>query len=114
MLASDPVGSFAEITLPPVKGGSTQRPGNQNPVIPEMAHQVCFHVIGTDVTVGLAGGAGQLQQNPFGSLIAQCLITTTGHLERTTRLSTVRCVQGITANPAAGQARLESNAAVPV
>lgn len=38
-------------------------PGKVNPVIPEVTNQVCFKVIGNDMTVSFAAGAGQLQLN---------------------------------------------------
>jgi aspartate ammonia-lyase len=33
-------------------------PGKVNPVIPEMVNQVCFDIIGGDVTVTMAAEAG--------------------------------------------------------
>ena len=41
-----------------------------NPVIPEVVNQVCFDVIGGDVTVTMAAEAGQLQLNAFEPIIA--------------------------------------------
>jgi aspartate ammonia-lyase len=40
-------------------------PGKVNPVIPEVVNQVCFQVIGNDLTVTMAAEAGQLQLNVF-------------------------------------------------
>jgi aspartate ammonia-lyase len=39
-------------------------PSKVNPVIPEVVNQVCFHVVGNDVTITLAAEAGQLQHQP--------------------------------------------------
>ena len=38
-------------------------PSKVNPVIPEVVNQVCFHVVGNDLTITLAAEAGQLQLN---------------------------------------------------
>ena len=50
--------------------GSSIMPGKVNPVIPEVVNQVCFDVIGADVTVTMAAEAGQLQLNAFEPIIA--------------------------------------------
>ena len=39
-------------------------PGKVNPVIPEVVNQVCFNIIGNDVTVTMAAEAGQLSSMP--------------------------------------------------
>ena len=54
--------------------GSSIMPGKVNPVIPEVVNQVCFDVIGGDVTVTMAAEAGQLQLNVFEPVIAYRLL----------------------------------------
>jgi aspartate ammonia-lyase len=49
-------------------------PGKVNPVIPEVVNQVCFLVIGSDLTVTMAAEAGQLQLNVMEPVIAACLL----------------------------------------
>ena len=49
--------------------------GKVNPVIPEMVNQVCFDIIGGDVTVTMAAEAGQLQLNMFEPIIAFRLLS---------------------------------------
>src|SRR5205085_10850877 len=61
LLASGPRTGLAEIVLPAVQPGSSIMPGKVNPSIPEMVNQVCFQVIGNDVTVAAAAEAGRLQ-----------------------------------------------------
>ena len=61
---------FGEINLPPMQPGSSIMPGKVNPVIPEVVNQVCFDVIGGDITVTMAAEAGQLQLNVFEPVIA--------------------------------------------
>ncbi|WP_417264470.1 lyase family protein [Celeribacter sp.] len=98
LLASGPRGGFGEITIPPVQTGSPHVNGKINPVIPEMVNQVAFHIIGTDVTIGLASEAGQLQRNAFEPLIAFHLLNNLTMLENAAKLLADRCVAGITAN----------------
>ncbi|MDE5450819.1 aspartate ammonia-lyase, partial [Elizabethkingia meningoseptica] len=63
LLASGPRAGFFEINLPKMQPGSSIMPGKVNPVIPEVVNQVCFKVIGNDLTVTFAAEAGQLQLN---------------------------------------------------
>jgi aspartate ammonia-lyase len=67
-------------------------------VIPEVVNQVCFDIIGADLTVTIAAEAGQLQLNVFEPIIAFRLL---GGISALTNACTVlreRCVVGITAN----------------
>ena len=75
-------------------------PGKVNPVIPEVVNQVCFDVIGGDVTVTLAAEAGQLQLNVFEPIIAYRLLQSLDTLKNSCVVLRQRCVGGITANPA--------------
>jgi aspartate ammonia-lyase len=70
-----------------------------NPVIPEVVNQVCFDVIGGDITVTMAAEAGQLQLNVFEPIIAYRLLRGMIILNRACDVLRVRCVNGITANP---------------
>ena len=60
LLSSGPRAGFFEINLPPMQPGSSIMPGKVNPVIPEVVNQVCYKVIGNDLTVTFASEAGQL------------------------------------------------------
>jgi aspartate ammonia-lyase len=80
--------------------GSSIMPGKVNPVIPEVVNQVCFDVIGGDVTVTLAAEAGQLQLNVFEPVIAYRLLRSIETLRNACDVLRTRCVDGITANPA--------------
>ena len=99
LLSSGPRAGFGEINLPPMQPGSSIMPGKVNPVIPEVVNQVCFDVIGGDVTVTMAAEAGQLQLNVFEPIIAYRLL---GGISTLTNACTVlreRCIGGISANP---------------
>lgn len=98
LLASGPRTGLGEINLPAMQPGSSIMPGKVNPVIPEVVNQVCFDVIGGDVTVTMAAEAGQLQLNVFEPIIAYRLLRSMMTLERACRVLEERCVDGITAN----------------
>jgi aspartate ammonia-lyase len=99
LLSSGPRAGFGEINLPPMQPGSSIMPGKVNPVIPEVVNQVCFDVIGGDVTVTLAAEAGQLQLNVFEPIIAYRLLHGIDSMKQAFFVLRTRCVQGITANP---------------
>jgi aspartate ammonia-lyase len=99
LLSSGPRAGFGEINLPPVQPGSSIMPGKVNPVIPEVVNQVCFDVIGGDVTVTMAAEAGQLQLNAFEPIIAYRLLRSIDSLRNACIVLRTRCVVGITANP---------------
>jgi len=99
LLSSGPRAGFGEINLPPMQPGSSIMPGKVNPVIPEVVNQVCFDVIGGDVTVTMAAEAGQLQLNVFEPVIAYRLLRSAETLRNACQVLRERCVNGITANP---------------
>ena len=99
LLSSGPRAGFGEINLPPMQPGSSIMPGKVNPVIPEVMNQVCFDVIGGDVTITIAAEAGQLQLNAFEPIIAYRLLRSIDELRNACNVLRTRCVVGITANP---------------
>ena len=98
LLSSGPRAGFGEINLPPMQPGSSIMPGKVNPVIPEVVNQVCFDIIGGDVTVTMAAESGQLQLNVFEPIIAFRLLNGMVMLTRACEVLRIRCVEGITAN----------------
>ena len=99
LLSSGPRAGLNEINLPAMQPGSSIMPGKVNPVIPEVVNQVCFDVIGGDVTVSMAAEAGQLQLNVFEPIIAYRLLRGMDTLRNACVVLRERCVVGITANP---------------
>jgi len=98
LLSSGPRAGLQEINLPAMQPGSSIMPGKVNPVIPEVANQVCFKAIGNDLAVTLAAEAGQLQLNVMEPVIAYCILESQTMFMNAA--STLRrfCVEGITAN----------------
>lgn len=98
LLSSGPRCGFNDINLPEMQAGSSIMPAKVNPVIPEVVNQVCFKIIGNDVTVSLAAEAGQLQLNVMEPVIAQCIFESIELLENALVTLAHKCVDGITAN----------------
>jgi aspartate ammonia-lyase len=100
LLASGPRTGLAEILLPAVQPGSSIMPGKVNPSIAEMVNQVCYQVLGLDVTVALAAEAGQLELNVMMPVMAHNLVFALIILANATRVFDERCVRGIEADAA--------------
>jgi aspartate ammonia-lyase len=98
LLSSGPRAGLGEINLPPMQPGSSIMPGKVNPVIPEVVNQVCFDIIGGDVTVTFAAEAGQLQLNVFEPIIAYRLLRGMIMLSRACDALRTKCVEGVTPN----------------
>ena len=98
LLASGPRAGLAEIRLPQRAAGSSIMPAKVNPVIPEVVNQVCFKVLGNDVTVSIAAQAGQLQLNVMEPVIVQSLHESLTLLTNAVRTLRELCVEGIEAN----------------
>lgn len=98
LLSSGPRAGINEINLPERAAGSSIMPAKVNPVIPEVVNQVCFKVIGNDVTVTIAAEAGQLQLNVMEPVIAQSLFESLSLLTRAVDALGKKCIEGITAN----------------
>src|SRR3954466_421169 len=99
LLSSGPRAGFGEINLPPIQPGSSIMPGKVNPVIPEVVNQVCFEIIGGDMTVTLAAEAGQLHLNVFEPILRDPLLPSIETLENGCVVLREKCINGITANP---------------
>jgi len=100
LLASGPRTGIAEIMLPAVQPGSSIMPGKVNPSIPEMVNQVCYQVIGNDVTIAAAAEAGQLELNVMMPVIAHNLLFSMLILSNATQVLAERCIEGIVADAA--------------
>lgn len=97
-MSSGPRCGLYEIRLPAMQPGSSIMPGKVNPVIPEMVSQVCFTIIGYDVTVAMASEASELELNMAEPIIAYCLLHGLMILKNAAIVLTSRCIAGIQAN----------------
>ena len=99
LMASSGPNGFNEIILPNVQPGSSIMPGKFNPVIPEVVNQVCFYVMGLDVTVTIAIEAGQLELNVFEPLILMSLFEEITTLRRAARTFNNLAITDLKVNP---------------
>jgi aspartate ammonia-lyase len=97
-LSSGPRCGLYEIRLPSMQPGSSIMPGKVNPVIPEVVSQVCFQIIGADVTVSMASEASELELNMAEPIIAFNLLFGLTLLRNAAVILNARCISGIEAN----------------
>ena len=98
LLSSGPRCGLNEINLPEMQAGSSIMPAKVNPVIPEVVNQVCFKVIGNDVTISFAAEGGQLQLNVMEPVIALCIFESMELMSNACITLAEKCIMGITAN----------------
>jgi aspartate ammonia-lyase len=97
-LASGPRSGVFEINLPALQPGSSIMPGKVNPVMPELMNEICFKVIGNDLTVTLAAHSGLLQLNAYEPVEAIAMMESQGLLFKSLPLFKTKCIDGITPN----------------
>lgn len=97
-LASGPRTGIFEINLPALQPGSSIMPGKVNPVMPELMNEICFKVMGNDVTVTMASHSGLLQLNAYEPVVAIAIMESQGLLYKSLPLFRKQCIDGITAN----------------
>jgi fumarate hydratase class II len=110
LLSSGPATGLDEILLPAVQPGSSIMPGKVNPVLAEMLNMACFHVMGNDLTVMMAGQAGQLELNVMMPIVAHNLFEMMQVLIGAIRAFTGKCVVGLQANREKAEGWLAKNA----
>lgn len=98
LLTSGPSSGLGEIELPATQPGSSIMPGKVNPVIPEAVNQVAAQIMGNDVTIAIAGQAGQLDLNTMMPVIAHNLLQSLELEANAARVLAEKCIMGITAN----------------
>ncbi|QIF02336.1 aspartate ammonia-lyase [Roseimicrobium sp. ORNL1] len=97
-MSSGPRCGLYEIRLPSMQPGSSIMPGKVNPVIPEVVSQVCFQIIGMDITVSMAAEASELELNMAEPVIAFNLLFGLTLLRNAAIVLHSRCIVGIEAN----------------
>ena len=97
-MSSGPRCGLNEINLPPMQPGSSIMPGKVNPVVPEVVSQICYQIIGYDVTIAMASEASELELNMAEPIIAYDLLHGLMILKNACVTLVARCINGITAN----------------
>lgn len=98
LLSSGPNTGFGEIRLPALQPGSSIMPGKVNPVIPEVAVQVGYQVIGNDTAIAFAAAGGECELNVMRPVIIHNLLQSFEILTNTLKVLRTRCVEGIQAD----------------
>lgn len=110
LLASGPSTGLDEIRLPAVQPGSSIMPGKVNPVLAEMLNMAMYQVMGNDLTVMLAGQAGQLELNVMMPVMAYNLFQSMDIIINAVNAFTEKCVVGLQANEEKATGWLAKNA----
>jgi len=97
-LSSGPRCGLYEIRLPAMQPGSSIMPGKVNPVVPEVVSQICFQIIGNDVTIAMACEASELELNMAEPIIAFNLFFGLTLLRNAAIVLAGRCIAGIEPN----------------
>jgi len=99
-MASGPLAGLAEISLPALQPGSSLMPGKVNPVVPEALAMACFQVLGHDVALAAAAGAGNFQLHMAWPLFAWNVDQSLALLANGMRALSARVVRGFRADAA--------------
>ncbi|WP_257388908.1 class II fumarate hydratase [Tahibacter caeni] len=106
---SGPLAGLGEIELPALQPGSSIMPGKVNPVIPEAVAMVCAQVMGSHVTVTIAGQSGSFQLNVMLPLVAHNLLQAIGLLANAARQLADAAIAGLRVRADRVQAALARN-----
>jgi aspartate ammonia-lyase len=98
LLGSGPAAGIGEIHLPEVQPGSSIMPGKVNPSIAEMVNMVAFQMMGNDLTVTMAGQAGQLELNVMMPVAAWSVLNSIKIASNAAHIFAEKCIDGIRAN----------------
>ena len=112
LLSMGPRAGLSEISLPAVQPGSSIMPGKVNPSVPEMVNQVCYQVMGCDLTVAVAAEAGQLELNVMMPVIAWNTLHSSRILREAMTALCAKTVEGIVADAEHARELLDRSTAV--
>lgn len=98
LMASGPMAGFSEIGIPAVHAGSSIMPGKVNPSLAECMNMICYNVMGNDVSVSMAAGAGQFELNVMLPGMLKCILESTDMLYRFIPVFRANLIDGLTAN----------------
>ncbi|HSI33927.1 MAG TPA: class II fumarate hydratase [Tepidisphaeraceae bacterium] len=113
-LASGPRCGLGELSIPATQPGSSIMPGKVNPVMSEMALQVCAQVIGNDAAVGVAGSplGSTFELNVMMPVMAYNVLQSIELLSRAARVFADRCVAGLEVNEERCESLVEQSLAM--
>lgn len=106
---SGPLAGLCEIALPDLQPGSSIMPGKVNPVIPEAVCMICAQVIGNDMTITIAGQAGNFELNVMLPVIAYNLLQSIALLSNSATVLADKAIVGFTVNQEHIKTALDKN-----
>ena len=109
LLASGPRAGLGELLIPENEPGSSIMPGKVNPTQAEALTMVSAHVMGNDVTVGIAGSMGHLQLNVFKPVIVHNVLESVELLADACESFREHCVSGMEPNLPVIQEHVDSS-----
>jgi aspartate ammonia-lyase len=112
LLSMGPRAGLSEIALPAVQPGSSIMPGKVNPSVPEMVNQVCYQVMGCDITVAIAAEAGQLELNVMMPVIAWNALHSSRILREAMTALRAKTVEGLAVDADRARELLDRSTAV--
>ena len=112
ILTTGPRTGIFEINLPALQPGSSIMPGKVNPVMPELMNEVCYKVMGNDVTVTIASQNGLLQLNAYEPVVAIAIMESQAIFYKSLPLFRKNCIDGITANEKVLQRYIERSVGI--
>lgn len=98
LMASGPKNGFNELNLPSYEKVSGLNVINHTQSVTEIVNQVCFQIIGKDLTVSLAVEHGQQEVNAFSSIIYANLFDSIEYLTKSLAIFREYCLKGLTVN----------------
>jgi len=112
LMGSGPTSGINEIRLPPVQPGSSIMPGKVNPVMAECLNMICFHIMGNNTTVSLAGQAGQFELNVMTPVMTSNILESVIILNNYLPVFQNKCVEGIKADKSSIEGRTGMNPSI--
>ncbi len=98
LMASGPRCGLGELKLPARQPGSSIMPGKVNPVIAEVLDQICYQVIGNDLTITLGVENGQFELNVMEPVIAFNLFNSMMYLTNGVNTFTTKLLKDLEAD----------------
>ncbi len=106
-LGSGPRTGLGELILPANEPGSSIMPGKVNPTQAEAMLMVCIQIMGSDVTVAMAGAEGNFELNAFRPVVIDNVVHSARIMADATDRFRVHMVEGTTLNRATIDANIE-------
>jgi aspartate ammonia-lyase len=109
LMASGPQCGFNEVTLPAYERLDGLNCSQTSQSIPEIVNQVCFLVMGKEMSITLAAEHGEMEANAFASIIYSLIFDCLEYMRRALRLLREYCIEGMIINEEACKENIEKS-----